>query len=629
MWRRCHRRVHVQILYDRLVAALTNLFLSFSNSRPEQFDFSSTLGPVPLQLSIKNFLYSSCSTFNTLASRPLGCDDGDGVLYNDVYMSTSFSSGAWDYSLGDYFVKADACFVQAEKVSMPSRAAAVPLLSILPANVAMMLSRPNPDVLRTELPEKLPNAVFMCAPQEYLKLVRRMLDCGMVRLTSKPKVVNGLFCLPKPDGTLRLIVDARPANALFVDAPPIELPTPDLLCKLEPTSPFYVAKSDISDFYHSIALPEWMCPYFCLPPLPGSLFGVGDCWVYPSILSVCMGYSWAVYLTQLAHIELFCRAGLPKDSLIQSSNDLRLDRDRPQIYIDDFIVYGPSAESVNRVLDIYMERMTEEGFLIKAPKLQRATQEPVECIGLLVDGARGIVRLAPEKHGKLIRQTLAVLKRGAATGTTLAKLLGKWVWCLLPRRPLLSVLSSSFRFVERAGPRLFSLWGSVARELQCLVDLSPLAVCSMFRRSSPIEMASDASPTGFGVCIKAREGEAAWSVALASAWRKCEHINILELRAISTAIRWFLRRNCTSSNLIPLKTDSMVALGALNKGRSPSPSILNRLRCVAAMLLASNSYLSLSYVPSNLNPADEASRRFANRHGNQETNKEPPPVGLQ
>ena len=75
----------------------------------------------------------------------------------------------------------------------------------------------------------------------------------MVAFTQDPKVVNGLFGTPKSDGKLRLVSDGRRVNSVFADSPEVELPTPDLLSKLEaePGKTIFVAKSDLDNFYLS------------------------------------------------------------------------------------------------------------------------------------------------------------------------------------------------------------------------------------------------------------------------------------------------------------------------------------------------------------------------------------------
>ena len=61
----------------------------------------------------------------------------------------------------------------------------------------------------------------------------RMVSADMIDFTTQPVVVNGIFATPKSDGLQRLIIDARRANAIFVDPPAVKLPTPDLVTKLE------------------------------------------------------------------------------------------------------------------------------------------------------------------------------------------------------------------------------------------------------------------------------------------------------------------------------------------------------------------------------------------------------------
>jgi hypothetical protein len=60
-------------------------------------------------------------------------------------------------------------------------------------------------------------------------------------------------------------------------------------------------------------------------------------------------------------------------------------------------------------------------------------------------------------------------------------------------------------------------------------------------------------------------------------------------------------------------SDSQVAVGALSKGRSSAPTLLRRLRAISASLLAGGVQLSVRWIPSASNPADEPSRRFSAR----------------
>lgn len=101
-----------------------------------------------------------------------------------------------------------------------------------------------------------------------------------------------------------------------------------------------------------------------------------------------------------------------------------------------------------------------------------------------------------------------------------------------------------------------------------------------------------------------------WSTVAGWAWKpNHEHINVLELRAILTAIRWWVkRRGCRSSKFLHL-TDSLVCLHSLCRGRTSSRKLRRTLIKINALLLAADLHPVWGYVHSKLNPADKPSRR--------------------
>jgi hypothetical protein len=102
-----------------------------------------------------------------------------------------------------------------------------------------------------------------------------------------------------------------------------------------------------------------------------------------------------------------------------------------------------------------------------------------------------------------------------------------------------------------------------------------------------------------------------WKVAISAKWKRKEHINVLELRAVKTALSWFLttKKSIRSrGRRLLLFTDSQVVHGVLKKGRTSSHSLLVRARAVAALLLCSGIRLSIRWVSTHLNPADGPSR---------------------
>ena len=89
-----------------------------------------------------------------------------------------------------------------------------------------------------------------------------------------------------------------------------------------------------------------------------------------------------------------------------------------------------------------------------------------------------------------------------------------------------------------------------------------------------------------------------------------EHINVLEMRATLTTVRWWIlkqhRRNCRAIHLL----DSMVVLHALSRGRSSSRKLRRTVMRIGALLLLSNIQPLWAYVHTSQNPADRPSRRL-------------------
>ena len=103
-----------------------------------------------------------------------------------------------------------------------------------------------------------------------------------------------------------------------------------------------------------------------------------------------------------------------------------------------------------------------------------------------------------------------------------------------------------------------------------------------------------------------------WRWKAISGWRwtgDAEHINVLELRAVLTTVRWRIEQlgqmNIRSLHLV----DSLVVLRALTRGRSSSRKMRRTLMRINALLLSCGLAPMWSYVDTKQNPADKPSRR--------------------
>lgn len=578
----------------------------------------------------------------------------------------------------------------AQRVALPDSLHIVPLESVLPVSVAASYTAAAaPALLRSPLAVwELNVARPLCPPRvagcrtEYVHLIGRLVERGMISFTATPAAVNGVFTVGKDAVSDRLIIDAQPANRLFVDCPPVSLPDPSHLVQLQVPagSTVYVGKSDLSNFYHHIGLPQWMQPYFALPSLTAAelvSIGIpsapGDS-LYPMCLTLPMGFSHAVYLAQAVHEHIVYAAGslaLEHNLLHMPSPLVTAKSALHGIVIDDFFLFSLNQSLATQQLTRVLAAYRTAGFIVKESKVVMPTAAPVKVIGFDIDGTSSSVSLSIPSRLSLVRSTLQVLQLPSITGTALSHLIGRWTWCLLIRRPALSVLQHSYRFIQIAGSRRFDLWPSVRRELAALLGLLPLLQCRLDAPIFPRIVATDASERGAGVvctpftapdtamywpmCSSRRhatlqallqcESDAnpllspgicltplqrsqllqtrhwfntfytdvsnhRWSTIVSKAWRAPEHINASELRVVLLAIHWILSYPSSLHRRVYLLVDSTVAFFSLWKGRSSSASLLLILRQIAALQLASGLSLCTGWIPSEVNPADGPSRHF-------------------
>ena len=102
-----------------------------------------------------------------------------------------------------------------------------------------------------------------------------------------------------------------------------------------------------------------------------------------------------------------------------------------------------------------------------------------------------------------------------------------------------------------------------------------------------------------------------WREVAGWQWQsKGDHINVLELRAVHTSVKWMIRKrklfNCRVIHLV----DSLVVLHSLSRGRSSSRKLRRTLMRIKALLLACNLHCVWTYVHTAQNPADRPSRRL-------------------
>ncbi len=105
-----------------------------------------------------------------------------------------------------------------------------------------------------------------------------------------------------------------------------------------------------------------------------------------------------------------------------------------------------------------------------------------------------------------------------------------------------------------------------------------------------------------------------WRPLFAYRWKKKDHINGLELRAILHAIIFRIRHHKEADLRIFHITDSYVCMSVVSKGRSSSIMLRHLLRRLSCWLLAFQLQLVIMHVESTENPTDEQSRLGSSAH---------------
>ena len=572
----------------------------------------------------------------------------------------------------------------AKRIALPDSLTPVPILSILPPALAERyrlhalpsLLRPMDQLQHLNTYRPLKPARIAGTRSEYIDLLRRMLSIRMVDMTARPKAVNGVFAVGKDKESDRLIIDAQPANRLLIDSPTVKLPNPSHLVQLRVPrdTPMYTAKSDLSNFYHHMGLPKHLQPYFALPPLlPRELeqLGLDPRCPYPMCTTMPMGFSHAVFIGQSAHQHMLYSTGAlhEEDDLLQlASPDVTSTRAIHGIVIDDFFLFSLSSALAQRVLNRVLVAYRQFGFVVKQSKVVQPTSKRVKVIGFDICGEDRLISLPIESQHSLLTSTHRALAASTISGRQLSKLIGRWTWVMLLRRPSLAILQHVYRYIAVARNYPFTMWMCVRRELRQLVGLLPLLevdlAASIFHRA----IATDASELAGGMVITpitphlqqslwticsskqhatlqailnkdsnldaldqlgdthsyavdqlhhaalayddvySSIGLADWKVIVSREWRGYEHINVLELRAALLAVHWLLTYPSALDSRAYILIDSAVSFFSLWKGRSSSPSLLLVLRKLSALLLAGNITLLPGWIPSAVNPADAPSR---------------------
>jgi hypothetical protein len=185
-----------------------------------------------------------------------------------------------------------------------------------------------------------------------------------------------------------------------------------------------------------------------LPSLSSDELGMVDEYgegvrVWPMLTVLAMGWSHSVFITQSIHEEMLNSAThmIARDRITQG-NDLRIDRTRHMVYVDDLIIIGFDQAEIHRWQQQYITTANSRLLLVKPSKVVQPCTTGVDCLGIEVNGNDFTVGVRPIKLQRLINDTMRIIKHGECTGRFMAQIVGRWTWSMLVKRSSISVFSA-------------------------------------------------------------------------------------------------------------------------------------------------------------------------------------------
>ena len=275
-----------------------------------------------------------------------------------------------------------------------------------------------------------------------MDFLQKLAAGGFIRLLSRSEARVGAFVVTKKDGRQRLVVDCRAANRRFRPTPHLPMGTGAAWSELvlQPEQPFFIALSDIKDYFYCLAIPDDLCEFFAFEPITGpeaaalarefpALGNPADFenleQVFPCLQVLPMGWSWSFHFAQVALSHSVKNIlDLPSGNLILDREPLSEPGDTQALVLPycDNLSFGSSAQATAdgarvRTSDAHREM----GF-----KVHDETEASLwaSSLGFAIDGLAGRFSPTPERAWKVKRALEALARRPVVSGSQVERILG-------------------------------------------------------------------------------------------------------------------------------------------------------------------------------------------------------------
>ena len=394
--------------------------------------------------------------------------------------------------------------------------------------------------------------------------------------------------------------------------------------------------------------------------------------IFPQLKVVPMGWSWAVYLCQSA-IERGVHAAEEIDSRQTARDFAALPSFHRgpvhTVYVDNLIVAAEKQESVASVVTGVQRELESRGLMTHEAELGSFDYR---ALGFAIGGDPAETRLTRRKWWMLYHSLRAICDLDYVTSKMVEVLVGHITIAALLRRELLSALRSCYDYIAKGYTGRARLWSSVKHELLMIRGLLILLYSDNTAGWSTTVEATDACESGYAVVrtewseqevreagstlerwrykhleeaggplgarslaleqlFRYRSGapagpelqpnphfedikvhlvnEADWTCVSYVPMDGKEPVHMKEMRSVLHSFKSRLGEPSNWGKRFLVLGDNLGVVFAISKGRCTNVPLLYLQRKLAAYTLASGSAGVVRWICSELNPADEDSRR--------------------
>lgn len=279
-------------------------------------------------------------------------------------------------------------------------------------------------------------------------------------------------------------------------------------------------------------------------------------------------------------------------------------------YIDDILIMGRTEEECAKNVSIATKLLKFLGFILNLEKCQLQPSRKFKYLGFLYDSVKLTISLTEKKKEYILNLCKKYIEKTRSNIRKWAKFVG----ILVAASPAIKYSTLYIKSLERCKyigllhshadyDAHLTLTQEAHEDIRWWINNVPIATNSLKFEKYVLEIFTDASMSGWGVCCGVKKSHGWWNDE-----ERREHINYLELKAVYHALLCFAD-NYRSSHIL-LRVDNTTAISYINKmGSVQFPKLSELAKTIWQWCEERDLYLFASYIKSSDNVvADKESR---------------------